>query len=259
MQQLNDSIILRLLETTTNPTSLSHASRRFHSLWTLSSARSNWLLRQNQDPTTALQSACTKHRDDGTVANLLARFTFTPHWLAHCLLDVCMLPAPTASYPSQPSSTTLPPSVVRALLAAAPDLEADMSLYLRAQLFGGPGSASSKIEIGWLLNEAYRAPYIQCGVAALFFASWRGHVDAVVALLDHVPAVGPRLDASALDHVALVVAARDGKADVVEVLLRHGASAKARDGLARKVASRGGYADVVKLLDDWAAAPFVSN
>jgi len=78
--------------------------------------------------------------------------------------------------------------------------------------------------------------------AALYFASQEGRADVVSLLIQH------GADVHALKDQALMSASMNGHADVVSLLIQHGADVHALKDQALMLASANGHADVVALL-----------
>ncbi|KAI8849323.1 hypothetical protein BC829DRAFT_443134 [Chytridium lagenaria] len=87
---LPDSILLLILETASNVTTLTRTCRRLHHLWSLPSIRANWLLRvtTSSNKVEALDISISLFRDLRVAANLIDRWRgFTGAWLAHVMVD----------------------------------------------------------------------------------------------------------------------------------------------------------------------------
>ncbi|KAJ3214063.1 hypothetical protein HDU67_002107 [Dinochytrium kinnereticum] len=87
LPDLPSSILLLILETSSNVTALSQTCHRFHSLWSIASIRTNWLLRVTSGNVEALDIALSLFKDLRVAANLIDRASFSPAWLSHVLID----------------------------------------------------------------------------------------------------------------------------------------------------------------------------
>ncbi|KAI8617500.1 hypothetical protein BC830DRAFT_97361 [Chytriomyces sp. MP71] len=153
------------------------------------------------------------------------------------------------------------PHLLGALLQAGADVQADMTLYLKSLLFGSLSASAETAPLAWLVNEHHRrqgarmdaeafgtrieqrseADYeegdgIRAGFAAAFLCAHRGLCDGLRVL-----AVQGKVRVGGFEGLLGMMAARDGRLDVLQVLQESGVDLGQREGRAVELAERNGH------------------
>jgi hypothetical protein len=150
---------------------------------------------------------------------------------------------PTQLFPTSLSPPTTLTSLIVKLLESGANLEADMRLYLKSLLFG---SLHNDPLLTWLVSETVvqnlqRLPVSQ---VCLYYLAALGYHDPLETLCKKFA-----VDPNGLNGLALCVACRDGRVEVVRVLVRYGATGSIRESMPLALARKGGFVEIVGLLE----------